>query len=143
MNSLTLAQTIATEAHRGQVDKGGKPYITHPAAVASMVETEEEKTAAWLHDVVEDTSVTLEDLRRHGFSERIVSAVDAVTRRKGEDRQAYLERVAENDIAINVKLADLRHNSDISRIPHVTEKDRERVSKYAEEIAYLESVKRK
>ena len=139
MNYIERAKAIATAAHQGQVDKGGYPYIGHPAAVASMVEGEYETAVAWLHDTVEDTDMTLDRLREEGFPEEIIRAVDAMTRREGEPRGEYLERVKADPIARKVKLADLRHNSDISRIPEPREKDYRRVENYQKEIEFLQS----
>ena len=139
MNYIERAKAIATAAHQGQVDKGGYPYIGHPAAVASMVEGEDETAVAWLHDTVEDTDMTLDRLREEGFPEEIIRAVDAMTRREGEPRGEYLERVKADPIARKVKLADLRHNSDISRIPEPREKDYRRVENYQKEIEFLQS----
>ncbi len=142
MELVRLAQVIATGAHYGQVDKGGQPYIEHPKAVASFVKTEDEKTVAWLHDVVEDTHITLGDLKSVGFPIYIVNAVDAITHRKGEDRQVYLDRVANNPIATQVKLADLKHNSDLTRIKNrpLEQKDYDRMERYAREIKFLENI---
>lgn len=138
MENVKLAEMIAAEAHKNQVDKGGHPYIEHPKAVAAGVTTELEKTVAWLHDVVEDTSFTLEDIESI-FGNTVRDAVDAITRREGEDRTAYLERVRANKTATAVKLSDLRHNSDLSRISNrpLEEKDYERVKKYKAEIQLL------
>lgn len=141
MEQVKFAEIIATIAHNRQLDKGGKPYIGHPQAVASMVTTEDEKTVAWLHDVVEDTPVTLDILLLMGFSAEVVDAVDAVTRRPGEDRQDYLDRVKANKIATQVKLADLKHNSDLSRIANrpLTQKDYDRSARYMREAEFLRS----
>lgn len=139
MDAITQALQVAINAHKGQTDKGGGDYIFHPVTVALHVKTDDEKTVALLHDVVEDTDTTLNDLRAMGFSETVVQAVDSVTRRPDEPRNDYLRRVKANVIATAVKIADLHHNSDISRIPAPSEKDFARVAKYAEEIAFLES----
>lgn len=113
------AYEIALAAHEGQTRWGGEPYISHPLAVSKMVMTPEEKVVALLHDVVEDTDVTLEDLEQHGFGDRIIRAVDALTHREGEEYYHYIERLSGNDIAIEVKLADLRHNlSDLDAKKH-------------------------
>lgn len=115
----------------GQTDKAGKPYINHPAHVASLVSSDEEKAVAWLHDVVEDTDTTLDNLRGAGLSEDVVQAVDAMTHREGEDYlTVYIPRIACNSLARSVKLADLSHNMDVSRLPQVTTADLERVEKY-------------
>ena len=134
---VSLALDIARKAHNGQVDKAGRPYINHPVAVASMVNTDDEKTVAYLHDVVEDTVVQLDDLKAFGFGTHIVEAVDAISRRKGESRDDYLKRVRGNSLARVVKLADLKHNSDISRIPCPLEKDYQRRERYLKEIELL------
>ena len=137
MEYIRLARLIATGAHCGQVDKGGNPYIEHPKTVAFLVSTKEEKIVAWLHDVVEDTDVTLSDLLTL-FDYKTVKAVEAITRKDGEDRKAYLARVKANPIATRVKIADLTHNSDLSRIKRpLTDEDIERRRRYQEEIEYL------
>lgn len=137
MDNVKLAELIATGAHYGQVDKGGNPYINHPKTVASLVNTTDEKTVAWLHDVVEDTNIEIVDLYSL-FSVWVVAAVDAITRKPNEDRQVYLNRVKANPIARVVKLADLKHNSDLSRIKRpLTQKDFDRYNRYQEEIKFL------
>ncbi|MDR1184900.1 MAG: HD domain-containing protein [Coriobacteriales bacterium] len=123
------ALRVATEAHAGQTDKGGRPYISHPLTVAAMVKGDA-VVVALLHDVVEDTAVTLEDLRSAGFSDAVISAVDAITRRKGEHDVPYLARVRENPLALTVKLADLTHNSDITRIANPSDTDKKRATLY-------------
>lgn len=138
MESLRIAEIIARNAHSGQYDKGGHPYIKHPETIASMVQTYNEKIVAWLHDVIEDTEWTLDDLIRVGFSLDIVDAVDAITKRKDENRLDYLNRVVTNPIARNVKIADLKHNMDLSRISKITNKDRIRSYRYRLELLYLE-----
>ena len=138
IESVHLAEIIAAEAHRHQLDKGGYPYIGHPKAVAEGVASNMEKTVAWLHDVVEDTEFSLDDIGAI-FGETVREAVDAVTRREGEDRSEYLKRVRNNQTAAAVKLSDLRHNSDLSRISNrpLEEKDYNRVKRYQEEMCFL------
>jgi (p)ppGpp synthase/HD superfamily hydrolase len=126
----SLAKQIATKAHQGQLDKADQPYITHPEFVASQVTGDEAKAVAWLHDVVEDTSVTFDDLRAEGLSEQVVEAVNAITKRDSESYEIYLQRVAANPLAKTVKLADLKHNLDTSRLKVITAKTRERLEKY-------------
>jgi (p)ppGpp synthase/HD superfamily hydrolase len=125
------AQAIATQAHQGQLRKGGEPYITHPAAVAAAV-PDEFKPIAWLHDVVEDTPVRLADLRSAGLPPYVVDAVAVLTKSEGGDYDAYLQRVLANDHARRVKIADIRHN--LSGLP--SEKNR---AKYTRALALLES----
>ena len=127
---LQKARAIAEEAHRGQVDKGGKPYVQHPVRVAENCCTPEAKVAALLHDTIEDGGVTAGYLREQGFPDCIVEAVVALTRQEGEDYEDYVRRVAANPIGREVKLADLSDNMDISRIPHPTNRDWSRLEKY-------------
>ena len=133
------AYKIAKKAHLGQVDKAGEDYIKHPEKVASFVKTDEEKAVAYLHDVIEDTELTLEDLNKYDFSKEVLEAVDIITKKRGEDYQSYLHSVKKNKLARAVKLADLRHNSDLTRLTKVTEKDIERKEKYQKAINFLNS----
>ena len=133
------AYEIAKKAHLRQVDKAGEDYIKHPEKVASFVKTDEEKAVAYLHDVIEDTELTLEDLNKYDFSKEVLEAVDIITKKRGEDYQSYLNSVKKNKIARAVKLADLRHNSDLTRLIKVTEKDIKRKEKYQKAIDFLNS----
>ena len=133
------AYEIAKKAHLGQVDKAGEDYIKHPEKVASFVKTDEEKAVAYLHDVIEDTELTLEDLNKYDFSKEALEAVDIITKKRGEDYQSYLNSVKKNKLARAVKLADLRHNSDLTRLIKVTEKDIKRKEKYQKAIDFLNS----
>lgn len=109
--NLQKAIEIATKAHEGQKRWGGEPYITHPEEVASKFPYSEElQIVAWLHDVIEDTPTTLSDLKTSGFSDAIIQAVDAITKQENEPYSAYIQRVADNYYASQVKLADLAHN---------------------------------
>ena len=135
---------IAQEAHKGQTDKGGNPYIEHPLYVASQVDTTELKIVAVLHDTLEDSDVTAEDLRREGFPEHVVEAITVLTHEDGNE-EAYLDyirRVSGNAMAAAVKRADLLHNMDISRIPNPTEKDKKRRAKYERAYQLLEELTR-
>ncbi|MEX2804182.1 HD domain-containing protein [Streptococcus sp. H31] len=141
INIVELAHEIAKKAHSGQVDKAGVEYIRHPETVASLVDKDNEKAVAYLHDVIEDTSCSLSDLRRAGFPDEVVTAVDLISKKKGQSYQDYLNNVKTNPLARAVKLADLKHNSDLSRLPYVTSRDRERSKKYKEAIAFLSTQK--
>jgi len=134
---LELALSIATKAHRGQFDKVGIDYIEHPIFVASQVDSEEEKAVALLHDVIEDSSVTAEELLNAGLPETVVTAVQILSKKKGQDYQTYLKTVKSNPLARAVKLADLKHNSDLSRLETITDKDLEGLEKYKKTIDYL------
>lgn len=140
MSTLERAIEIAARAHAGQVDKAGAPYILHPLRLMLSVTGNDERMAAVMHDVIEDTPLTADDLRREGFSEVVVDAVLALTKQKGETRMDAARRLAPNPVARAVKLADLRDNMDLSRLKHPTEKDHARVREYEQVRAYLESV---
>ncbi|MEZ4339042.1 MAG: FAD-dependent oxidoreductase [Sandaracinaceae bacterium] len=131
------AVMIAAEAHLGQHDKGGAPYIEHPLRLMLKAETREEKMVAVLHDVIEDSTWTLDALAREGFSERVIEALDKLTRRSAETYEGFIERIAEDPLARRVKLLDLEDNSDLSRIAAPTDHDRARVDKYRRAITRL------
>lgn len=131
------AMVLAYEAHQGQYDKSGLPYVFHPFHLAEQMDTEEAVTAALLHDVAEDTNYTLEDLRSMGFPDTVTDALALLTHDPSVPYMEYVERLKSNPIARSVKLADLTHNSDLSRLPVVTEKDLERVEKYRKAIKLL------
>ena len=123
---------IVTNAHHGQFDKGGRPYILHPLRVMSFLKEDDEELQciALGHDVIEDTSVTYEDLRAAGISERVIVGIEALTKQKGYSYDDYKKQVFANVDAMRVKLCDLRHNTDIRRLKGVTEKDIARMAKY-------------
>ena len=115
------ALLIAVMAHKGQVDKNGQPYILHPLAVASKLDTLELKVIGLLHDTIEDTDVTADYLIEMGIPEDLVKIVELLTKPKGEPYENYLRRVKENPMAKKVKLADLAHNTDASRASGLNE----------------------
>jgi (p)ppGpp synthase/HD superfamily hydrolase len=131
---LDKAIHLATNAHHGQFDKGGKPYILHPLRVMSFIKTDDEELQciALLHDVVEDTDVTYSDLGAAGMSLRVIEGVQALTKQKGYSYETYKQQVMANRDAMMVKMADLRHNTDIRRLKGVAEKDIKRMAKYHE-----------
>ena len=130
------AMNIAYSAHMGQFDKAGVPYIFHPVHLAEQMDTEEECIVALLHDVVEDTEVTFEDLEKE-FSKTIIDAIRLLTRDKSVDYMEYVKNLKSNTIARKVKLADWRHNSDSTRLIKITDKDIERINKYKRAIELL------
>lgn len=130
------AMNIAYSAHMGQFDKAGVPYIFHPIHLAEQMDTEEECIVALLHDAVEDTEVTFEDLEKE-FSKTIIDAIRLLTHDKSVDYMEYVKQLKNNPIAKKVKLADLRHNSDTARLLKITEKDIKRVEKYKKAIQLL------
>ncbi|MCP3138958.1 GTP pyrophosphokinase [Pyxidicoccus xibeiensis] len=130
MPALEEAISLAVEAHRGQRDKAGQPYILHPLRVMMRLDSEAERTVAILHDVVEDTPYSLERLRGLGYPEDVLAALDALTRRDGETYEAFVERLRPNALARRVKLADLEDNMDVRRLAAVTPRDAERLARY-------------
>ena len=126
------------KAHKKQVDKSGIPYVFHPFYLAEQMETEETTIVALLHDVVEDTKYTLKHLRKEGFSEEVIKAVALMTHAKGVDYMDYVAAIKENPIAKAVKLADLKHNSDLTRLDIVDEKALKRRERYLKAIELLE-----
>lgn len=133
---------IVTNAHHGQFDKGGRPYILHPLRVMSYLKEDDEELQciALGHDVIEDTSVTYQDLRDAGISERVIVGIEALTKQKGYSYEDYKKQVFSNIDAMKVKLCDLRHNTDIRRLKGVTDKDIARIAKY--QIFYMEILSR-
>ena len=122
------AAKIAYTAHAGQYDKAGYPYFMHPYHLADGFSDEESVIVALLHDVVEDTDLTLEDLKREGFSDEVIAALSLLTHVKGVPYLEYVARIAENPLARRVKIADLRHNTDVTRgadTPHFAKKREE------------------
>lgn len=138
MATLERAIAIAVEAHMGQQDKNGQPYILHPLRVMLSVEGVSARIVAVLHDVVEDNPAwTLDRLRAEGFSAEVVAGVDAVTRRGDESYENFVRRAGENPIGRTVKLADLRDNMDVTRLAQVGESERARLQRYLEAWQYL------
>jgi (p)ppGpp synthase/HD superfamily hydrolase len=138
--NLEKAIQIAVEAHAGTKDKGGKAYILHPISVMMRVETEEEKIVAILHDVVEDTDWTFDALRKEGFSETVIEALETVTKySEEEDYDDFIQRSLKNDIGRKVKIADLRENLDVTRIGELYPKDIERINKYKRALQTLKA----
>lgn len=130
MADLEEAIGIAVQAHRGQKDRGGAPYILHPLRMMFRVQTQAERMAAVLHDVVEDTDWTLDALSERGFPAEVVDAVDHLTRREGESYDDFVTRAAAHPVARRVKLADLEDNMDVRRTGTLAEGDVERLGRY-------------
>ena len=136
MPTLEDAIKLALENHHGQEDKGGQPYILHPLRVMCGLQTETERIVAVLHDVVEDSDVTLDDLRAQGYSDEIVTAIDCLSRREDESYDEFIQRIKPNPLAVRVKLEDLRDNMDIRRAGKLGKKALERFQRYQK--AWLE-----
>lgn len=132
------ALLISFNAHKDQLDKSGIPYVYHPYEVAEHMETETETCVALLHDVVEDTDTTLDELAEI-FPQEVIDALRLMTHDPEVPYLDYVKKIKDNPLARKVKLADLRHNSDLSRLNNATKKDLKRVDKYKEAIQILEN----
>ena len=131
---------LAFEAHAGQYDKSGLPYILHPIHLAEQMTDELSTVCAVLHDVVEDTSWTLEELEQEGFPEEVIQVLRLLTHCPSLSYSEYIRQLSGNSTARKVKLADLRHNSDLSRLETVDQKALNRVEKYRQAIRFLEEI---
>lgn len=129
---LSNMLVMATNAHAGQFDRGGKPYILHVLKVMHYLKTDDEELQciAVGHDIIEDTKTTYSELREAGMSERVIAGITALTKMPGQTLEEYKEGVFANRDAMLVKMCDLRHNSDIRRLKGITQKDIERMQKY-------------
>lgn len=128
MLNLIRGFIVASSAHRGQKDKGGKPYIFHPLRVAKGVESKEGKTVAILHDVIEDSDYTMADLQFLNDDQKI--ALDLLTHIENMDYFEYIDRIKTDPLATEIKLSDLNDNMNLSRIKDITDADLERLEKY-------------
>jgi len=142
--NLERAIEIAVEAHKGQVDKGGNPYILHPLRVMMSLDTREEKIVGILHDVVEDSEWTFDDLAKEGFSDEVIEAVRSVTKTESEHGtdEGYLrfvERAKQNPIGAKVKIADLKDNLDVSRISKLDKDALKRINKYKNSLEMFDN----
>lgn len=133
-----MALLVSFQAHREQRDKSGMPYVYYPFHLAEQMVDEDTTVAALLHDVAEDTDLTLDDLEKMGFGPRVMEALRLLTHSKDVPYMDYIRKIAQNPVARAVKIADLRHNSDLSRLENVTNEDRARVEKYKRALAILE-----
>ena len=137
MNDIERALAIALSAHRGQVDKAGRPYVLHPMTVAARMTTDDGIITALLHDVVEDSDYTIDDLDSL-FSPNIIEALTLLTHEKGTDYFTYIHNLKDNPLARAVKIEDLLHNSDLTRLGRdITDKDIQRRNKYQKALAIL------
>ena len=125
-----IALKLCFEAHKDQIDKSGMPYVFHPFHLAEQMADENTTIVALLHDVIEDTEYTLDDLRKFGFAEDVLSAISLMTHADDVPYMEYVVKIKTNPIAKAVKLADLKHNSDMSRLDRITQTDEERAKKY-------------
>ena len=137
-NDTKKALKIAYQAHKNQYDKSGLPYIFHPFYVATLMKDEITTIVALLHDVIEDSDYTITDIKQMGFSNEIIEALQLLTHDKDVDYYRYIESIKTNEVAKKVKIADLKHNSDLSRLDTVNESDLNRVEKYKKALKILE-----
>lgn len=137
---LEMAIKIASENHYGQKDKASDPYILHLIHVMNNVDELDVKIVAVLHDILEDTDITKEDLFEYGFSKNIVDAIELLTKPKKQEYMTYIKNLSENSIARKVKLVDLKHNMDLTRLENITEKDLKRVEKYFKAYKFLDEI---
>lgn len=135
--STKKALKLCFDAHKDQIDKNGMPYVFHPFHLAEQMEDEDTTIVALLHDVVEDTEYTIDDLKALGFSDAVIEAIKLMTHDPSVPYMEYVVKIGTNPIAKTVKLADLKHNSDVTRLDTITEKDEERVEKYRNAIKLL------
>ena len=132
------ALSLCFDAHKGQVDKSGLPYVFHPFHLAMEMTDELSTVVALLHDVIEDSNYTLQDLENMGFPPAVLEAISLMTHQEGVPYMEYVASIKTNPLARVVKMADLRHNSNIARVDNPTEKDYARVEKYRQAMALLE-----
>lgn len=132
-----MALKLCFEAHKDQVDKSGMPYVFHPFHLAEQMEDETTTIVALLHDLVEDTDYTFDDLKEMGFSNSVIDALTLMTHDKSVPYMTHVEQIKTNPIATAVKIADLKHNSDLSRLDIVDDKALKRKEKYAKALCLL------
>lgn len=131
------AMNLAFKKHLNQIDKSGLPYIFHPVHIAEQMDDEDSVIVALLHDVMEDTQTDINELRTYGFSETVIDALVLLTHNKKINYETYIQNISQNPLATKVKIVDLQHNSDLSRLNIITSKDIARVQKYVESLNYL------
>nr|WP_228779073.1 GTP pyrophosphokinase [Methylobacter sp. BlB1] len=134
---MDTAISISSRAHAGQIDKAGQPYILHPLRVMFKFQSEHERIVAVLHDVIEDSEISLDDLKKLGFSTTIIEAIDCLTKRGGETYEEFISRVSLNDLAKKIKIEDIKDNMDLTRIDSVNDIDLARIKKYHQALKFL------
>ncbi|KXB33270.1 HD domain-containing protein [Atopobium deltae] len=140
LSQIELSLSIAIEAHKNQVDKAGMPYVEHPKRVSAACKTDTQKVAALLHDVLEDTSTTAQDLLAQGVDAHVVEIVQLLTRPQGVSYMNYIKALAKDPDARAIKMADLTDNMNLERLENVTKEDLQRTKKYQKAYRYLESL---
>ncbi len=137
MHILEKAITIALEAHKGQVDKAGKPYILHPLRLMNDLESEIEMISAVLHDVLEDSHFTVEGLKKEGIPDEAIEIIECLTKRRNEAYEDFINRICFNKKAVVVKIKDIQDNMNIDRLDSLKQKDLDRLSKYHKALRIL------
>jgi (p)ppGpp synthase/HD superfamily hydrolase len=140
LSDLDHAIAIAIKAHSGQVDKAGQPYILHPLRIMFKFQSEDEMIVAVMHDVVEDSEVTFSNLNEKGFSDKVIDAIECLTKRTNEDYESFIMRASKNSIAKKIKIEDIRDNLDLTRLHKITEKDLQRIEKYHRALKMLTNI---
>ena len=138
MATLENAITLAVQQHAGQVDKGGQPYILHPLRVMLQLQQTDQQIVAVLHDILEDTHTTTQDLQNLGFQTHIIQAIQALTKLPHETRVQAAMRTAQNPLACAVKIADVQDNMNLTRIPNPTARDLARLEEYRQVLEILQ-----
>lgn len=133
------ALKLAFEKHYGQVDISGVPYIFHPFYIAEKMDDEDSTIVALLHDVIEDTDTSLDDLKKLNFNNNIIEALSYMTHHKNIDYFDYIKNLSNNSLALKVKIEDIKHNMDLTRLNIITEKDKFRLEKYKKALEYLQN----
>ena len=131
------AINLIYEKHNGQFDKAGLPYVFHPMHVAETMDDEISTLAALLHDIVEDTDMTFNDLLNYGFPLEVIEVLKLLTHEENVDYYDYIKKISTNPVAVKVKIADLKHNSDLTRLDKITDYDIKRTEKYKNCIEFL------
>lgn len=137
-----MALKLCFEAHKEQIDKTGLPYVFHPFHLAEQMTDELSTVCALLHDVIEDTDYTAEDLTALGFDEKVIEVLGLLTHEDGVPYMDYVKKLSSNETAVNVKIADLKHNSDLTRLDVVDEWALKRQQKYEAALEFLLSLKK-
>jgi (p)ppGpp synthase/HD superfamily hydrolase len=139
MNYLDKAIELAIKGHTGQQDKAGQPYILHPLRLMFRFDTETEMIVAVLHDVIEDTALSLESLKGYGFSDEVIDAVDCLSKKNDESYDAFILRVSSNKLAIKIKIEDIKDNLNLSRLKNISAEDLLRIEKYHNALNVLKN----
>jgi len=139
LSNLDQAISIAVKAHSGQFDKAGRPYILHPLRLMFRFEDEPEMIVAVMHDVIEDSDFTYEDLKKLGFSTEVIAAIDCLTRRENEDYENFILRASQNILAKKIKIEDIKDNLDLTRLNNITKTDLQRIEKYHRALKVLDT----